>query len=120
MTPSNQRISELHPDVALRARILVDLFKRFGLSIVVTGGRRGYVEQLGLYLKGRLLPGGVVTGTLRSKHLSGRAFDISVAGFSPDQVPDRLWRTIGRVGELLGLSWGGRFPTLKDNPHFEL
>ena len=65
--------------------------------------------------------------TVRSKHLDGDAID--VCPFKEWQLngPDKLqwnsddpvWQRIGKIGEDLGLRWGGRW-TVKDMGHFEL
>ena len=51
-----------------------------------------------------------------SKHLRGEAFDVVVDGPDP---PQATWQAIGRLGEALGLRWGGRFQ-VPDPVHFDL
>jgi hypothetical protein len=68
-----------------------------------------------------------VSWTTRSAHLDGRAIDIcpymqwQLNG--PDKLQwdgsDPVWAAIGRIGEELGLRWGGRWKQ-KDWGHFEL
>lgn len=79
-----------------------------------------------------------VTWTLNSKHLidledgnpdnnKARAFDIAImdgknvswdlkVDVNRDQIPD--YRQAGKIGESVGLKWGGRFKS-PDMPHFE-
>lgn len=74
-----------------------------------------------------------VSWTRRSKHLanpsSGKSCAIDIAPYQqfllygPDKLQwdadDPAWQKIGRIGEKLGLRWGGRWKQ-KDMGHFEL
>ena len=78
-------------------------------------------RQRRLFAQGRTLPGPIVTHTLNSRHLSGRAFDITFQGIDADQaVRAGAFDLAGSIGEALGLRWGGRFRGLRDLGHFEL
>ncbi|MEA3482770.1 MAG: M15 family metallopeptidase [Pseudomonadota bacterium] len=57
--------------------------------------------------------------TLRSKHLTGHAFDVDVLGFGRDEVPLWWWGQLAALGAQLGLVNGGRFTGLPDWGHFE-
>lgn len=61
-----------------------------------------------------------ITWTLESKHKDGNAFDIVPIkdGTAWWDAPDTIWEQIGKIGESLGLIWGGRWPK-PDRPHFE-
>jgi peptidoglycan LD-endopeptidase CwlK len=67
-----------------------------------------------------------VSWTKNSKHLTGDAIDICPYEVYQLSGPDKLkwatsdpvWSRIGRIGESLGLRWGGRW-TVKDMGHFE-
>lgn len=82
----------------------------------------------------------VVTWTLQSKHVTNlydtdmyndqsRAFDIALKdkegkvhwdvkiSVNDNEIPD--YEEVGKIGESVGLKWGGRFQT-PDYPHFEL
>jgi peptidoglycan L-alanyl-D-glutamate endopeptidase CwlK len=67
-----------------------------------------------------------VSWTQHSKHLTGDAIDIcpydvyQLTGADKLQWDARhsVWRDLGRIGEELGLVWGGRW-TVKDLGHFE-
>lgn len=73
-------------------------------------------------------PGGqkvTKAGAGESWHNWGRALDVVprrdgqlVWGTSGED--GELWARIGRLGELAGLSWGGRWERFRDFPHFEL
>ena len=65
--------------------------------------------------------------TEHSKHLDGLAIDLCPYLIYDEHGPDKLqwdsadpvWQTLGRIGEALGLRWGGRWQQ-KDMGHFEL
>ena len=67
-----------------------------------------------------------VSWTLNSKHLTGNAIDICPYSqydlHGPDKLAwdsgDPVWQAVGKVGESLGLRWGGRWQQ-KDMGHFE-
>ena len=130
-----------------------------GLTHVVTRTSCSILEQMALFVQGRLplvtvntfrfhagLPlititeNNVVTWTLDSKHVTNmfdkdlnndksRAFDIAILNKQGQVVWDIKVDTnqssgpdydeAGRIGESVGLKWGGRFPN-PDRPHFEL
>lgn len=84
----------------------------------ITSGRRTQEEQDKLYAQGRTTPGPIVTWTRNSNHISGKAFDIAFSGKDP--YPKNFnWEILGKLGESVGLKWGGRWKT-PDNPHFEI
>jgi peptidoglycan LD-endopeptidase CwlK len=65
-----------------------------------------------------------------SFHAYGRAFDIAVvspsgkidwsegADWNSDGISD--WIQLGKLGESIGLEWGGNFSGMVDLPHFQL
>lgn len=65
-----------------------------------------------------------------SFHAYGRAFDVAIVSkdgkinwndnvdWDSDGVSD--WVELGRLGESIGLEWGGNFSSLPDLPHFQL
>jgi peptidoglycan L-alanyl-D-glutamate endopeptidase CwlK len=64
-----------------------------------------------------------------SFHAYGRAFDVAVVSvdgkvdwsesidWDSDGVSD--WIELGKLGESIGLEWGGNFSSLRDLPHFQ-
>jgi len=111
----------LQKDVEEAAKAMLTVFRQeLGIELVITDGYRSQAEQNKLYSQGRTSPGRIVTWTRTSKHTEGRAFDVTVKGLNPDQVPRQVWYAIGEVGEALGLKWGGRWRGKKDMPHFEV
>ena len=88
----------------------------------VISGLRTYEEQAALYAKGRTAPGPKVTNAKPgySWHNFGVAWDFVV--FDSNGQP--LWNSplmtrCGKIGEELGLEWGGRWK-FQDKPHLQL
>ena len=124
----SRKIEDLIPVMQEKARAFAGAMAEAGVPFILTCTRRTASEQMELYARGRTTPGPKVTWTLRSKHVDGLAFDIVIckAGIPQwnvkvdvdvDGVPDYL--EAGRIGEAIGLVWGGRWKT-PDFPHFEL
>ena len=83
-----------------------------GIPLIVTSSRRLPSEQAELVRKG-------LSKTLRSKHLTGDAFDIDVHGFARTSIPKWWFYQLGSLAEPLGLRWGGNFRGFGDPGHFE-
>jgi len=111
-------LSTLDRRPANLAAWLIWYMGQFGAHVHVTEGRRSQARQTVLFAQGRTTPGRIVTNTLASRHLTGRAFDVDFVGVAADQVHPAWWQFTGKVGEALGLRWGGRW-TLLDFRHFE-
>ena len=93
---------------------MVNVLRAEGVPLMVTSARRDADTQARLVREGRSL-------TLNSAHLDGRAFDVDVHGFHRDAVPLAFWHLLGPWAEkALGLTWGGRWTSLRDYGHFEL
>jgi peptidoglycan L-alanyl-D-glutamate endopeptidase CwlK len=113
------------------------------IDYIVTCTKRTELDQLELYKKGREFKDGkwvvvepkrCVTWTLKSNHLTGKAFDILImingkplwnAELDVDKDGIAEYTEAGIIGESVGLRWGGRFKTglgkpIPDAPHFEL
>jgi len=88
-----------------------------GIPVRVTSTRRSAEEQRRLYAQGRTEPGPIVTWTLNSAHVDGRAFDVTIEGAAEYEADPEAWDLLGELGESLGLDWGG---TYGDFGHFEL
>ncbi len=88
-----------------------------GIPVRITETIRSQERQRELYAQGRTRPGPVVTWTLNSAHLSGRAFDFTVVGAPEYDDDPEAWEFAGTLGEDLGMRWGGSFG---DYGHFEI
>jgi len=63
----------------------------------------------------------IITWTLYSKHMEGKAFDaVPLKDGKPWwNAPQEVWEKMGEISEGVGLMWGGRWKN-KDSPHFEI
>jgi len=96
--------------------------KPHGLDVRIISGTRTYKEQDALYAKGRTAPGSRVTNAKGgySNHNFGIAFDIGLFQGASYLGESRHYRTLGAIGESVGLEWGGRWKTFTDDPHYQL
>ena len=109
-----------------------------GIGFFVTQTLRTVQEQEAYYAQGRrvleivnnlrdkaglapIIENGnkIVTHTIHSKHLEGKAFDIAMLLHGKVAWSNYLFDKAGPVGESGGLEWGGRWAR-KDRPHFQL
>lgn len=96
------------------------IMEAVGHPIKVTDDYRSIDEQNELYAQGRTKPGKIVTNAKggESFHNWRCAFDVVfVAGNTVTY--EGPWDTVGKVGEILGLEWGGRWTSFQDRPHFQ-
>ncbi|MBA4274035.1 MAG: cell wall biosynthesis protein [Alphaproteobacteria bacterium] len=127
---------------ALAAMRADDTLKALGVTdIAVIETLRDVATQMAYYSRGRM-PNAVdvqemykaaglwkitpaeshkmVTWTMNSKHLEGKAIDIAPMKGSRVwwDAPKDVWERMGQLGEQAGLNWGGRWKNA-DTPHFE-
>jgi peptidoglycan L-alanyl-D-glutamate endopeptidase CwlK len=119
--PSSNSLSSLNPYVANLARKFLDLTKANGLDVRITTAFRSWDEQDRLYNQGRTTPGDIITNARggESYHNWGLAFD--AAPFENGIISNDIekYNEMGRLGEQVGLKWGGSFKDLVDLPHFQ-
>jgi peptidoglycan L-alanyl-D-glutamate endopeptidase CwlK len=89
-----------------------------GAPVRIGEVRRSQERQNELYAQGRTEPGEVVTWTLHSKHVRGRAFDFDFVSAEHQGDAD-AWEFAGEVGNGLGLVWGPDLG-IPDYRHFEM
>jgi peptidoglycan L-alanyl-D-glutamate endopeptidase CwlK len=123
---ASRNLDDLLPPVADRARQLISLCAQQGIDLLVTSTYRDLDSQARLYAQGRTLPGQIVTYAQPgdSWHNWHRAFDVvplragkpvwSVRGHDKD-----IWMLVGRIGQSVGLEWGGEWDRHPDYPHFQ-
>lgn len=113
---SEKAIGTLLPQVQPYARSLVRQAARENIKIVVTSGTRTYEEQDALFRKGNVTkaPGGY------SNHNFGLAFDVTIFDGNEPVWESPKYKILGAIGKSLGLSWGGDWTSIVDEPHFEL
>lgn len=71
---SEERLKGVHPDLVVVVHRAFDLSP---VKFIVTEGLRTIERQRELYAQGRTKPGKIVTGTMKSKHLTGDAVDLA-------------------------------------------
>ena len=121
------RLSKLEPDF----RAIVEDIKKLtedatGLEWYVVSGLRSFTEQADLYAQGRTKKGSKVTNATpgSSAHNYALAADLAplVKGTHTSiwwSAPENIWNTYGAIVEQSGMTWGGHFKSIKDNPHCE-
>jgi peptidoglycan LD-endopeptidase CwlK len=120
---SERNIKTLNPKVQGLARKLIETATAQGIHVKVISGHRTYAEQNDLYAQGRTKPGPIVTKAKggQSNHNFATAFDVGI--FSADGKKyieeSNAYDEVGKIGEALGLEWGGRWTKMVDEPHFQ-
>ena len=120
-----RNINALHPKLIEKLNQLQSECLKSGLKIGIGECVRTKEEQDKLYAKGRTESGNIVTNakgsTYSSMHQWGVAFDFYRAdgkGLYNDN--DGFFKKIGKIGEDIGLMWGGSWKIPVDKPHFQL
>ena len=125
-------VTQLHPRLQEKFELLQKKCAQKGITIRATECLRTAKEQDTLYAKGRTAPGPKVTNAsgkdAKSMHQWGVAVDI-VIDTDADQDGDidirdlynvKLLNVVGKIGERIGLEWGGSWKSIVDKPHFQL
>ena len=122
----SRALSDLHPLVRTKAEAFLHECERQGITVLVTCTKRSIEEQAALWAQGRTAPGKRVTKARPgdSWHNWGRAFDVVpirngklVWGINGADL--QLWQRIGKIGQGVGLEWGGSWVKFPDMPHFQ-
>lgn len=119
---SERNLATVQPQLQKLGRELLRRLAAEGLTFKVTSGNRTQAEQDALYAQGRTKtkPGPVVTWTRKSRHIGGRAIDLTLFQGKNPVWESKHYATAGRIGKELGLVWGGDWKRTPDRPHFEL
>ena len=125
-------VTQLHPRLQEKFELLQKKCAQKGITIRATECLRTAKEQDALYAKGRTTPGPKVTNAsgkdAKSMHQWGVAVDI-VIDMDADNDGDidirdlynvKLLNVVGKIGESIGLEWGGSWKSIVDKPHFQL
>lgn len=128
-----RNISDLHPRLQEKLKKLKKLCEKNGIKIGIGECVRTAAEQDALYAKGRTAPGVKVTNckgsSYSSMHQWGVAFDFYLImdvdgdGKTNDDAYNnatRLFGKVGKLGQSIGLEWGGSWKSPVDKPHFQL
>lgn len=106
----------IHPDLI---KLVEQTLIKYPDMFVVTEGLRTYERQKQLFAAG-------ATTTLKSRHLTGHAFDVAAL---VDGEVRWDWPLYKRIADAIksqakqldiGIQWGGDWKTFKDGPHFQL
>jgi peptidoglycan L-alanyl-D-glutamate endopeptidase CwlK len=136
---SIQRALLLHPKIRAEVMALINQaeLKLPKTAIRIVQGLRTFEEQNALYAKGRTTPGPRVSNAKggQSYHNYGLAIDFALLydkdgngtyeSLSWDTLKDfdldgeSDWHEVVEIFEEAGYTWGGRFTSIKDNPHLE-
>lgn len=120
---SQKNIETLAPEVQPLAQRLIETAVAQGINAKIICGTRSFEEQDKLYAQGRSRPGQVVTKARGgfSWHNYGMAFDVGI--FSDDGKEyygeSAAYAEVGKIGEAIGLEWGGSWEGFPDEPHFQ-
>lgn len=125
-------LTQLHPRLQEKFKLLQKKCAQKGIKIRATECLRTAKEQDALYAKGRTATGPKVTNAsgkdAKSMHQWGVAVDI-VIDMDTDKDGDidirdlynvKLLNVVGKIGESIGLEWGGSWKSIVDKPHFQL
>jgi len=113
----------LHPSIKQKAEELIAACAKKGLKIGIAETWRSQTEQDTLYAQGRTKPGSIVTNAKypQSQHCWGTAFDFYRNDGKGAYVDtDGFFTKVGKIGQEIGLEWGGAWTSLVDKPHFQL
>lgn len=119
----NGKLEALEAETYKRAVALVERAAAAGIPIKVIETHRTRERQAWLYASGRTREGQRVTNARPGYtwHEYGRAFDVVILdgqGKAWWGAPVDRWDRLGKIGEDLGLEWGGRF-RFRDLGHFQ-
>ena len=125
-------VTQLHPRLQAKFKLLQKKCAQKGITIKATECLRTAKEQDALYAKGRTAPGAKVTNAqgkdAKSMHQWGVAFDVAI-DMDTDNDGDvdirdlynvKLLNVVGKIGQSIGLEWGGSWKSIVDKPHFQL
>lgn len=115
---ASRRIEDLTPEMQVMYRHFESSMTDAGLEFLVTCTYRSQQEQDALYTQGRLHPGKIVTWTKHSKHAEHKAFDIAMMENGKISWEDKNYQKAGKIGESVGLIWGGEWHP-PDLAHFQ-
>jgi len=114
---SRKNLRGIHPDLR---RVIDRALQESPLDFIVIEGLRSEDRQRQLVAEG-------ASQTMKSRHLTGHAVDLLPIGH--DGKAAFAWPLYDKLGpaveaaakaEGVPITWGGRWETLRDGPHFEL
>lgn len=127
----SKNVEDLHPILQPLCDTFLSQCSEAGLDIRLLMTYRTPEEQNKIYAQGRTAPGKIVTSLRgdKSKHCfklgdlpAAKAFDFGVFdnGKYIGDGNDSRYLEAGKIGEALGLVWGGRWKKPFDPSHLEI
>ncbi|MDR3599559.1 MAG: peptidoglycan-binding protein [Desulfosporosinus sp.] len=118
---SSIALSSLDPYVGFLAGRFLRLCSANHLDVRITTAFRSWDESDRLYALGRTVPGSIVSNARGgdSYHNWGLAFDAGPFENNKISTDPTKFNLMGRLGEQVGLEWGGTFKSIIDLPHFQ-
>ncbi|MDR3586757.1 MAG: peptidoglycan-binding protein [Desulfosporosinus sp.] len=119
--PSSNDIRSLDPYVSFLASEFLRLTRANNLDVRIIAAFRSWDEEDGLFASGRTKPGPIVTNARGgdSYHNWGLAFDASPIENGKLSNDIIKIKKMGKLGEQVGLEWGGSFKSIVDYPHYQ-
>jgi peptidoglycan L-alanyl-D-glutamate endopeptidase CwlK len=111
---NSRDIGQLRSDVAANCRIFLTRCKAAGLNVLVTGTVRDQEQQDVYYEKGT----GRKTVSFHKEGV-GLAFDICKNVKGEEYSDLDFFKKCAVIGEEMGFTWGGRWKSRVDMPHFQ-
>ena len=125
----SRSLDDLIPSMKAKALDFKKRMEEAGITFMFTCTYRTQAEQNELWKIGRngdKRP--KVTWTTLTRHTAGDAFDIAIVkdkkptwdlkvSVNKNEIPDYF--EAGKIGESIGLVWGGRWEKHPDYPHFQ-
>jgi peptidoglycan L-alanyl-D-glutamate endopeptidase CwlK len=119
----SRKIEDLHPKLQELATAFKDACDKQNFPVTIYFTLRTIAEQDALYAQGRITPGKIVTNAKggQSYHNYGLAFDAAPlnADLSIDWSGGTNYQIMGKIGQSVGLEWGGTWSKFPDKPHFQ-
>ena len=130
---NSRSIDDLHPYVAMLCRDWIAACKRAGITVLITSTYRDNAQQDAIYAVGRTVKGANAIPVVRpmgrtvtnarggwSVHNYRLAWDfIPTIGGKPQWNDLNMISDCGKIGELQGLEWAGRWVKFKELLHMQ-
>ena len=116
MSRTEANLQGIHPDLI---KLVHQVLGKYPTLFVVTEGLRTLERQKQLFAAG-------ATTTLKSRHITGHAFDVAALVNGEVRWDWPLYKKIADIIKAeakvldIGIEWGGDWKTFKDGPHFQL
>jgi peptidoglycan L-alanyl-D-glutamate endopeptidase CwlK len=118
-------ITQLHPELQKKLHRLSAECEKAGLKIGISECLRSTAEQDERYAQGRTKPGPIVTNCKGSNYASMHQWGVASDFYRNDgkgvyNDRDNFFTKVGKIGQKIGLEWGGSWKSIVDKPHFQL